>query len=86
MKHSQKQQSHNAENFIKQAEYCYNFDDVDTLGAHNRRLDILAINTFKPVVSLQVFSCVCMCYIWDQVQGVNGCKYEKVWWVQVVHT
>ena len=74
------------ENFAKQAVHCYNFDDVDTLGARNRKLDILAINISKPVAFSQVFIYVCTCYAWDQVQGVNGRKYKKVRWTQEVRT
>ena len=77
MQHSQKRHSHNTKNFVEQAKHCYNIDDVDTLSAHDRRLDILAIDTFTPVASLLVSSYV-PCYVRNQVWCANGCKYKNI--------
>ena len=56
MQNLQKKYLHNTENFVKQTGRCHNFDNVDTLGVCDRWLDILAIDTFKPVASLRVSS------------------------------
>ena len=58
MQHSQKQLSHNTENFIKQTECCHNFNNSNTLSALNRRLNILVVNAFKLVACLQVSQAV----------------------------
>ena len=77
MQHSQKRHSHNTKNFVEQAEHCHNIDDVDMLSAHDRRLDILAIDTFRSVASLLVSSYV-PCYVRNQIWCANGCKYKNI--------
>ena len=69
----------NAENLIKQAEHCHTFDDIDTLGAGVKRLNILAIDTFTPIAYLLKSSYVCAYYVHDQIQVANGRILKNIW-------
>ena len=45
---------------------------------HDTWLNILVIDTFKPVASLRVSSYVCTCCVWDQIRGINGRKHKNL--------
>ena len=76
---TQKQHLH-AKNFVKQAEHCYNFDDVGTLSvwwkAKHSCEQHLQTHSFPTGVQLCTYV---LCKGSDTGVGVNGHKYKNVW-------